>query len=161
MAKEEAVNAIVSGNVQGVGFRALIMKQAIEYNLAGSAENYPDQTVHFTLQGDREYIVEALAKIRLGTKKSSNVTVTTTDKPIDPALKSFTIDGWASQSRHITNKYDLVFNVRPGGEAFSKDDAKAKWHQILEHTLTGDDLAMLHPDDRDPENLSKMLKGLS
>jgi hypothetical protein len=37
MAKKEAVEATVSGNDQQVGFRALVMKQAIEYNLAGSA----------------------------------------------------------------------------------------------------------------------------
>jgi acylphosphatase len=147
MATQEAIEAVVSGNVQGVGFRALIMKQAIEYNLAGSAENYPDQTVHFILQGDIEYIAEALAKIRLGTKKSSNVTVTETARPIEAALKSFTIDGWASQSRHITNKYNLVFNIRPDGEPISNDDAKAEWHEILKHTLTGSDLSKLHPDD--------------
>jgi len=147
MAKEEAVDAVVSGNVQRVGFRALIMKQAIEYNLAGSAENYPDQTVHFTLQGDRQHIAEALAKIRLGTKKSTNVIVTTTDKPVDPALKSFTIDGWTSLSRDISNKYDLVFHVRAPDAQISKDDAKTKWHQILENTVTGDDLKKLHPDD--------------
>jgi acylphosphatase len=147
MAKNDAIDATVSGNVQGVGFRALIMKQAIEYNLAGSAENFADNTVHFTLQGDRERIDEALAAIRKGTKKSSGVTVTATEKSIDPNLSTFTIDGWTSLSRHITNKYDLVFNVRPGDGEILKDDAKAKWYQILEHTLTGDDLKKLDADD--------------
>ena len=49
MAKQEAIQAIVTGNDQQVGFRALVMKQAIEYNLAGSAVNDPNQTVHFVL----------------------------------------------------------------------------------------------------------------
>jgi acylphosphatase len=147
MPKQSAIEATVSGNVQGVGFRGLIMKQAIEYNLAGAAENFADKTVHFTLQGDSKRIDEALAAIRKGTKKSSNVTVTTTDKSVDPDLKSFTVDGWTSLSRDITNKYNLVFEVRRGDAEISKDDAKAKWHQILESTVTGDDLKKLHPDD--------------
>jgi hypothetical protein len=34
-----AVSGVVSGNVQKVGFRAMIQKQAIKYNLAGSTKN--------------------------------------------------------------------------------------------------------------------------
>ena len=32
------------------------MKQAIEYNLAGSARNDANEVVHFTLQGDKDEI---------------------------------------------------------------------------------------------------------
>ena len=64
MAKQEAIQAIVTGNDQQVGFRALVMKQAIEHNLAGSAVNDPNQTVHFVLQGDKKRIASALATIR-------------------------------------------------------------------------------------------------
>jgi acylphosphatase len=147
MAEQEAIVAVASGHVQGVGFRALIMKQAIEYNLAGSAENYPDKTVHFTFQGDNKRIDAALATIRKGTKKSSDVTVTATDKPIDPNLTTFTVDGWTSLSREIKNQYNLVFAIRPGDAEISKGDAKVGWHQILENTVTGDDLKKLDADD--------------
>jgi hypothetical protein len=34
--QKQAIMAIVTGNDQHVGFRAMIMKQAIKYNLAGS-----------------------------------------------------------------------------------------------------------------------------
>src|ERR1019366_574342 len=37
--ESQAISGIVSGNVQKVGFRAMILKRAIEYNLAGSARN--------------------------------------------------------------------------------------------------------------------------
>jgi hypothetical protein len=37
MAEREAVEATVTGNDQQVGFRAVVMKQAIEYNLANDA----------------------------------------------------------------------------------------------------------------------------
>jgi len=38
MAQRKAVEATVTGNDQQVGFRALVMKQAIEYNLADRQE---------------------------------------------------------------------------------------------------------------------------
>jgi len=49
-----AISGVVSGNVQKVGFRAMIQKQAIKYNLAGSVKNRNDKTVRFILQGDKE-----------------------------------------------------------------------------------------------------------
>ena len=115
MAKQEAIQAIVTGNDQQVGFRALVMKQAIEYNLAGSAVNDPNQTVHFVLQGDKKRIASALATIRQGTKRSSNLKVTTTSTPVDPALNSFTIMGWT----HVAQ--DIEANAPDGelGDAFA------------------------------------------
>ena len=52
MQQKQAISATVTGNDQHVGFRALVMKQAIEYNLAGSAKNDANDIVRFTLQGD-------------------------------------------------------------------------------------------------------------
>ena len=77
MAKKEAVEATVSGHDQQVGFRALVMKQAIEYNLAGSARNDANQVVRFTLQGSKKRINWAVATIRKGTERSSDIEVTT------------------------------------------------------------------------------------
>jgi acylphosphatase len=68
-----AVSGVVSGSVQQVGFRAMIQKQAIMFNLAGSTKNNDDKTVQFSLQGDKNRVNQALAAIRDGTKKSSNV----------------------------------------------------------------------------------------
>jgi hypothetical protein len=49
-----AVSGIVTGNVQEVGFRAMIQRRAIRYNLAGSVENKNDKSVQFFLQGDED-----------------------------------------------------------------------------------------------------------
>jgi acylphosphatase len=54
MAKSEAAQATVEGQDQGVGFRALVMKQAIAYNLVGSAVNEPNLVARFTLQGNEK-----------------------------------------------------------------------------------------------------------
>jgi acylphosphatase len=147
MAKKTAVEAIVTGNDQQVGFRAAVMKQAIEYNLAGSAKNDANEIVRFTLQGDKQRIDSALEVIQEGTKKSSDIKITTTPVAIDPTLNAFTIVDWTSSSRSITNKYDLVFKLRADDTAISPADAKAVWHRILEQTLNADDLKKLHPDD--------------
>ena len=49
---KKTILATVTGDDQHVGFRAMIMKQAIKYNLAGSAKNEANEIVHFTLQGE-------------------------------------------------------------------------------------------------------------
>ena len=49
----------------------MIQKQAIMYNLAGSARNNPDGTVSLSLQGDKDRIDKVLDAIRAGNKKSS------------------------------------------------------------------------------------------
>lgn len=147
MQPKEALSGRVTGNDQHVGFRAMIMKQAIEYNLAGSAKNLPDGIVSFTLQGDGERLGKAVEAIRGGTKKSSNIEVTTTPATVDRALDSFTIMAWTSTTRNITNPYDLVFKLRPGDKMLSAADVKDVWHGILKSTLKGDDLKKLRDDD--------------
>jgi acylphosphatase len=134
----------VTGHDQEVGFRALVMKQAIEYNLAGSAVNEADETVRFTLQGEKKLIDEALDTIQKGTARSSNLKIATSLVEVDPALKAFTIVDWTSSRRHIATKYNLVFKLRDKNKEISPDEAEKKWHKILEKTLDPADLKKLH-----------------
>jgi acylphosphatase len=145
----EAISVSVSGNVQKVGFRAMILKQAIEYNLAGSAKNNPDGTVQFSLQGDERRIDQAVMAIRKGTKKSSNVKVNASPTAVDPNLNKFTVIAWTSTSRHITNPYDLVFTLRTNDKTISKKEAKEVYHEILRTTLKDEDLNKLGDEDDD------------
>ena len=145
--KKEAISGTVTGNDQHVGFRAMIMKQAIEYNLAGFAKNLPNDVVSFTLQGHAKRLPEAVAAIQEGTKKSSNIKVTTTAAAVDPGLDAFKILAWTSTSRNITNPYDLVFHLRPDDGKLAPADVKTVWHGILQSTLKGDDLKKLGADD--------------
>jgi acylphosphatase len=139
----DAISGTVSGKVQQVGFRALILKQAIEYNLAGSARNGDDGTVQFTLQGRKDRIDRALTVIGNGTEKSADVKVSTSPAVVDANLKIFTVVGWTSTSRQITNRYDLVFTLRADDEVISKKEARQVWHEILRSTLKGEDLDKL------------------
>ena len=146
MLQKKAILATVTGNDQHVGFRAMIMKQAIEYNLAGSAKNGADGTVYFTLQGDSNRLDSALEAIRAGTKKSSNIEVSATQAAVDDDLSTFTIIDWTSTSRNITTPYTLIFTVRADDKEISRSEAKDVWHQILRTTLHGEDLQKLGDD---------------
>jgi acylphosphatase len=145
--ESQAISGIVSGNVQKVGFRAMILKQAIKYNLAGSARNTPEGTVQFALQGDENRMGQAVMAIRDGTRRSSEVNVSTSPAKVDPSLDKFTVIAWTSASRNITNPYDLVFHLRTNDEPISKREAKEVWHEILRSTLKGEDLDKLDDDD--------------
>jgi hypothetical protein len=142
----------IHGTVTGAGYdhsvlRAMIMKQAIEYNLAGSAMNYPNDVIVFTLQGEVEGLNDAIASIQQGTRKSPNVLVETKPSAVDPVLGTFTIPAWTSTTRNITNPYDLVFSLRRSDGKLSPTDAENVWHGILKSTLKGDDLKKLGPGD--------------
>lgn len=139
----EAIAGTVTGQDQQVGFRAMIMKQAIALNLAGFAKNLPDDVVSFVLQGDPDRLGEAVAAIEQGTKKSSDIKVATAPAAVDRSLTAFTIAGWTSTSRAITHPYDLAFPLRPDDTILSAADAQTVWHGILKATLKGDDLAKL------------------
>ncbi len=147
MKQTQAISGTVTGNDQQVGFRAMIMKQAIAYNLAGSAKNLPNDVVRFTLQGDADRLEPAVDAVRGGTRKSSDIEVEAAPAAVDPDLSTFTILAWTSTSRNITNPYDLVFRLRGDDSKLSPAEVKDVWHDILKSTLQGDDLRKLGPDD--------------
>ena len=95
--KDEAISGTVTGNDQHVGFRAMIMKQGIEYNLAGFTKNLPNDVVSFVLQGDGKRLNDAVSAIQEGTKKSSDIKVSTAADKVDPSLNAFTIFEWTSR----------------------------------------------------------------
>jgi len=131
----QAISGTVSGKVQQVGFRALIFKQAIQYNLAGTAQNLQNETVQFVLQGNSERIAEALAAVRKGSGKSSDVNVTTSPAVVDANLKTFRVIGWTSTSREIATPYDLIFTQRPDDSVVSEPESRKIYNTILKNTL--------------------------
>ena len=142
-----AISATVTGNDQRVGFRALVMKQAIEYNLAGFAKNDANGIVEFTLQGRQKRIDKAVETIRAGTRRSSDIEVKSSPATVDPKLDTFTVIDWTSTTRQITTPYRLVFKLRNTDETISKADVTDVWHDILRTTVQGDDLKKLGADD--------------
>jgi hypothetical protein len=110
------------------------------------------ERVGVKLQGDKDRIEKTLGAISAGTKTSSKANIIgETQTALDPNLKTFTIFGWTSQSRKISNPYDLVFNLRPVDDEISAKEARAVWDAIAESTLKGEDLAkfMKHLEDEE------------
>jgi acylphosphatase len=55
--------AVVSGHVQGVGFRWFVRELASDAGLAGSARNLPDGRVEVVLEGPGDAVQRVLAEL--------------------------------------------------------------------------------------------------
>lgn len=88
------VRAVVSGHVQGVGFRWWTTGQAQELGLVGRAVNLPNGDVEVVAQGPREDVAALLERLQpnaTGQGRPGSVTeVTSADQKSDPSLRSFT-----------------------------------------------------------------------
>lgn len=58
--------ALVSGTVQGVGYRAFVRRHAIDLGLSGSAENLADGRVEVVAEGDEIGLERFLELLRQG-----------------------------------------------------------------------------------------------
>ncbi|HIH19209.1 TPA: acylphosphatase [Candidatus Micrarchaeota archaeon] len=55
---------IAKGNVQGVGFRAFVIRIGSSLNLLGCAKNLPDGSVEIIAEGTKEKLGEFLRRIK-------------------------------------------------------------------------------------------------
>ncbi len=60
------VTVLVSGRVQGVGYRAFAQRYALDLGLAGQSENLSDGRVEVVAEGDREGLEQLLVHLRQG-----------------------------------------------------------------------------------------------
>jgi acylphosphatase len=60
------LKAVVKGEVQGVGFRWAVQRQAVQLGLTGYAENLPDGTVRVEAEGDPDRLDQLEAYLRQG-----------------------------------------------------------------------------------------------
>lgn len=60
------LHATVDGHVQGVGFRAFVLEQALELGLVGWVRNRWDGTVEVLAEGSRPALEQFLALLRRG-----------------------------------------------------------------------------------------------
>ncbi len=60
------MTALVSGQVQGVGYREFVRRNALDLNLAGYAENLDDGRVEVVAEGDRNDLDLLLVRLRMG-----------------------------------------------------------------------------------------------
>ena len=68
--KNSAVKIVVSGVVQGVGFRYYIARIAFEHNLKGYVKNLFNGDVEIFAEGKKEILDELAQKARFGSSHS-------------------------------------------------------------------------------------------
>ena len=82
--------ALVSGHVQGVGYRWFVRQQAGERGLAGSATNLPDGRVAVVLEGPADDVRAVLAALDGAGAPGSVTAVDVRDEP-ERGLSAFTV----------------------------------------------------------------------
>ena len=65
-AREACLHIIVSGVVQGIGFRYFAQRLATQYQLVGYVKNLPDGTVEVEAEGDHGLLNDFLKAISRG-----------------------------------------------------------------------------------------------
>lgn len=63
---DKRLTALISGRVQGVGFRAFIRRNALDRDLTGYAENLSDGRVEVVAEGDKRDLEDLVVKLRTG-----------------------------------------------------------------------------------------------
>ena len=87
---ERGVHVVVSGRVQGVGYRAWLEDEARKRGLAGWVRNRRDGTVEAVFAGSAGDVAEVVAACRRGPLGSEPKDVAVSDYE-GPALSRFTI----------------------------------------------------------------------
>jgi acylphosphatase len=64
--EKAAVKALVSGMVQGVGYRYFAAREASPFEITGYVKNLPDGRVEVFAEGQREELDQFLEKLRRG-----------------------------------------------------------------------------------------------
>jgi acylphosphatase len=90
MSGTERLHAEVFGDVQGVGFRAFVLRRGMAYGLRGWVRNRPDGSVELVAEGPRPALDRLLADVQEGPSAS---TVDRVDVEWGPAKAEFHIFG--------------------------------------------------------------------
>ena len=71
MTEFACARVLISGRVQGVGFRYFVTSKAEEFPVNGFVRNLDTGTVEIEVEGDKEEITKFLGEIRLGPRHST------------------------------------------------------------------------------------------
>lgn len=87
---KQRITVMVSGDVQGVGYRAFVRRYALNNRLAGYAENTYDGRVEIVAEGDKEELKHLLVMLKKG-PTHANVTAIDTMWGESSELENFFI----------------------------------------------------------------------
>lgn len=86
-----AYHIVVSGRVQGVGYRWFTQRLAEAYGIAGYVRNLPDGRVEVLAQAEKDVLDAFCDKLREGPSFSTTNDFSLDKIPVDPALHAFDI----------------------------------------------------------------------
>ncbi|HXV59656.1 MAG TPA: acylphosphatase [Vicinamibacteria bacterium] len=82
---------LISGRVQGVGFRWFAEREASRHRVVGYVRNLADGRVEVLAQGDVAELERLEDALRRGPSSSQVVSVESRTAPVDPSLTSFEV----------------------------------------------------------------------
>jgi len=86
-----SVKGLVSGRVQGVGFRYFVMRHAQAENICGYVCNLNDGRVEFLLQGEADAVSRVIGQIRVGPDYARVSELQLGDCDASPGITDFVI----------------------------------------------------------------------
>ena len=99
---------IISGDVQGAGYRGIIIKTGRKLSLVGSVENIPDGTVKVVCEGEKEKMEDLINSIKI---RDEIVDVENIDVKFEDASGEFDGKGFdVNASEKISDLYREMFH---------------------------------------------------
>lgn len=86
-----SIHYVISGHVQGVGFRRFVLHAANRLGLTGWVCNLEDGRVECLAQGDPDVLAEFEMQLRVGPRQATVTDVTCADRSEERTWNSFKI----------------------------------------------------------------------
>lgn len=83
---------IISGTVQGVGYRFFAMRAAARHQVLGTVRNLPDGRVEVIAEGDREAMDQFKNDLATGPMMAEITDIEETDVPVTGRYRDFRLD---------------------------------------------------------------------
>ncbi|MFN0084125.1 MAG: acylphosphatase [Blastocatellia bacterium] len=83
---------LISGFVQGVGYRFFAMRAAARHQVRGIVRNLPDGRVEVTVEGDRGAMADFKSELATGPSLAEVTDIEETDLPVTGRFRDFRVD---------------------------------------------------------------------
>ncbi len=87
----KSFHLIISGGVQGIGYRAWLKRQAEKLAIVGWVKNREDGAVEAVIQGDGKNLKQLIQKAKQGPEVGWVESVTYEERPTDTGLTLFEV----------------------------------------------------------------------
>ena len=92
MPEVSRLHAVITGRVQGVGFRYFVLRNAKELGLAGWIRNRTDGAVEIVAEGNKDDLQRLASKLKTGPPTAWVKNVATRWQPAEDSFADFAIE---------------------------------------------------------------------